>query len=272
MLGLKLNLGMGRNKNYAIPLSLQPVFDVDATIRSSYDGISQILANLVQAPSDGSLRSAYDFVLGSTSTPSTDDPTFMGTAGSKSSYFACDGGDYVSIPSGSVPSWLNNIYNISAAEKYTIVNCFQYGGAGAGFLYLMGNTTNSAAIGMRIQFTNTNVMQLVGANGSASAVASLHSGLVAGTNYIHVLTYDAATKAYKSALNSLTFSVSGTLTGSDGSSPSTTRYAFGSAGGGSPVINGTRLYAHAGIRSIITDTDLARLIKLYNARHGRIYA
>lgn len=271
MLGMHLGFGMPR-KNNNIPLSLSPVFDIDATLAASYPGSGQTLANLVQAPSDGSLRSAYDFVLGANSTVSTDDPTFTGTPGNPAAYLACDGGDYVSLQPGTIPAWLNNIYNIAAADKYTIINCFQYGGAGAGFLYLSGNTTSSTAIGMRLQFTNTGVMQLVGANGSSSAVASLHSGLVAGTNYLHVLTYDAATKSYKSALNSLSFTVSGTLSGSDGSSPSTTRYGFGSSGGGNPVISGTRLYAHAGLRSIIADSDLARLVKMYNTRHGRVYA
>ena len=67
------------NSSAALPplldtLLTSVVLELDATNATSADG-GQLWRNLTATPADGATQTAYDFTRGSTSSPSTDDPT-----------------------------------------------------------------------------------------------------------------------------------------------------------------------------------------------------
>jgi hypothetical protein len=83
------------------------VLCLDAGSATSYDGSSQ---NFVDLTANGN-----DFYLGSSGTPTTDDPTFNGTSGnlSSSEYFQTDGGDVMDLQ-GANPTWVDNMHKNGA--------------------------------------------------------------------------------------------------------------------------------------------------------------
>lgn len=69
-------------------------FHLDATDADSYPGSGQTWANLIASPADGSGQTDFDVWRGGSSSASTDDPTFNGTAGDSAAYWSFDGGDF----------------------------------------------------------------------------------------------------------------------------------------------------------------------------------
>ena len=65
----------------------------DATDAESYSGSGQNWLSIVDVPADGTTKAANTLTFGATTGASTDDPTFVGTAGSKDAYMLLDGGD-----------------------------------------------------------------------------------------------------------------------------------------------------------------------------------
>ena len=103
------------------------VFDLDATSSASYSG-GQVWKNLISSPADGSSQTAYDFNRGGSSSSSTDDPTFVGTPGTKQAYWLLDGGDYFTLA--------NSVSN-ATLSKYKCLPCLY------NFLYCSDNKSFS---------------------------------------------------------------------------------------------------------------------------------
>lgn len=247
------------------------VFDLDATLVPSYGGAGQTWANLVPAPADGSAKTAYDFYLGRTSSPSTDDPTFTGSAGSPSAYFLSDGSDCFQIPVNT--QFLKNLQKTTGGTPHTLALAFRAGPVGTSYT-LMATNAASTLVGARVSVNTSGLVQLFyrGDTAAAASPSGALPALVEGTNYLYVATVDPATGAIKQWLNSLT-GVSGTVVfNSCTSDASGLLTVLSSSNGSSPAPNGTRVYAASVFNAVLSDAQISALFSAYNTRHGRAYA
>jgi len=245
------------------------IFDLDATIAESYTS-GQVWKNLIQHPSDRTYRSAYDFNLGASSSPSTDDPTFTGSAGSPSAYWSFDGGDYFSL-AGTITDFLNTLHK---GRPHTLIMCFNtalntdstYG------LFSSANTGSASQIGLSYKYgfsfyffdqriLATNVQAQRGPISPAGAI-----------DRIVIFSYDPVANTVTTWNNSSTgSSVSWVFTKNNdnqsGGAPS-----IGASGSSGKLPNGSKLYSCAMLNKAINNTDAANIIAFYNARHKRTYA
>lgn len=88
--------------------------------------------------------SGYDFFLGATGGAEASDPTFTGTAGNLSAYWALDGGDYFTYDTTN-EAWMQNIHKDNA--NFTILSVCYRGTAGAGVTSVVGTSAGNANTG-----------------------------------------------------------------------------------------------------------------------------
>jgi len=134
------------------------VFDLDATCTSSYGGSGQTWANLETTPADSSAQSAYDFYLGNTSSATTDDPTFNGSADSAAAYFSVDGGDYFSLASGANPTFLVDAHDTTNSGGFWFSFCGN----------IASSAGNSAMFATKTSTIDSGVGFIHGANNGAT--------------------------------------------------------------------------------------------------------
>ena len=196
----------------------------------------------------------YDFFLGASASASTDDPTFVGTAGGMSDkeYFLFDGGDRLEYDT-SAETWMQSMHQnganwtalfidyhstTSGANQIWSMASYNGGTSISGLAYLSNNTTS-----------NTSSKQTLATNGDSSAPndVELHGtndAVVHGRwNFRAVSLVDGGASffyingAYDQSSGSDTFT--GTTTGSN---PLSHAFGLGRAGGPSDYLpNGSRM-------------------------------
>ena len=241
------------------------VFDLDATLAASYDGTSQLWKNLVPAPADGSAQTAYDFFLGDSASPSTDDPTFNGTAGSPAAYFSNDGGDKFRIAGGNT-SFLKNLHKTTGGVDYTIIVTWQT--PAVGLIHALCNiVSGSANITMHQWTSSLTRMQYVQGGASGALAAQNHTGGTANAD--NFMTWRrsgsdiimganaAAGTSYSPAL------VASSVDASDD-------YEIMRGGSGFSAA-GTRIYSIAMFNASLTNDEVAAIAAQLAIRHERTY-
>lgn len=245
------------------------VFDLDATKTASYPGSGQIWYNMVAAPADGSAQSAYNFTLGNANTSSTDDPTFTGSAGSPSAYFALDGGDFFRI--GSNTPFVEALHKTTGGTNYWMAIVIRaVDGSTSPMLMATRNGTTTNGIGFIM--TSTERPNLDQGNGSASANAGalVSNQITVGTDTVVLFSYSTS-GAVRSWVNK-TAKTDQTMTYGATSSAAAGRLTIGARPDGtSTLANGTRIMAASMGNAYIGDTEAAKIFALYEARHARDY-
>lgn len=241
------------------------VFQIDAAIPASYPGTGQTWANVRKHPADGLAQTAYDFWLGRDTNANTDDPTFSVNK------FISDGGDFSELKTNT--AFVNNLFRTNQTNSWWVAAAFKLGSVSA-TQTIYGNTNGSTTPGWRIEVNATPVMRFIRADGTQNLTTNLHSMTgKAGTPLLHIFSWNNATRAYKSALNSRTFTLTGTAVTATQTAANNGKLNFGSANHGTAkVSNGSELYGFAMGIGPLTNTDLAGIVKYYNALHGRAYA
>lgn len=249
------------------------VFDLDATKSASYGGSGQAWANLVPTPADGSARSAYDFYLGSSGSVGATDPTFTGTPGSSAAYFALDGGDIFRIPA--MTAFFNRLHKTTGGTDWWFACTFRYASNGSSQM-IFATRTSSAAIGMSIQSSAADLVQMGmrGDTANATTSSSALPALVNGTDYVLIGSFSAAQANFRWWLNSTTKTATGLTPNASVTDASGTATIAGNGAVGSSSLmgNGTRIYALSMGNAYIDNSEAAKIVAAYNARHGRIYA
>lgn len=265
---------MGQFPRYA-PISGVPpmgsivsscVMDMDATVSGSYPGSGQYWYNYEPTPADGELQAAYDYTLGATSSPSTDDPTFTGTAGNSAAYFAFDGGDYFRS-NVTQTTFLKNIHKTTGGQQATIVMAMRL----AASSYVYGGPSGTSDVGFALYYVNPGLIFYQFRGGGAFSPTNL-GNMTAGTIYLVAITVDYGANAIKYAINSRTFTSVTAVSGAS-TTDATRGPSVGCTGlATSPLINNSRVYGYSMFNSIFTNTDLSNVVDAYNTRHGRTYA
>lgn len=106
----------------AVPVLPIMVFSLEADAYTS----GQLWTNLNVTPADGSLQTAYDFALGSTTGVAGDDPTYISSA--ETSHWTFNGSQYFTMP-GTSPTFLKELHK--AGTKFTIEAWVYFDGASA---------------------------------------------------------------------------------------------------------------------------------------------
>lgn len=255
----------GRDFNAMDTIVPSCLFDLDATILSSYGGNGQTWSNLTAT---GTL---YDFHLGTDSGSSTDDPAFTGTADDEAAFFAMDGGDFFTVKSntgtifddmhkttGASPTWLCGVFKIVDDDLQR------------GLWGTIANSGNNHGIQNYITGLNGK-MQFVQADGSAPGhTIDIDPSYVGGDEVIFIVTFDSTGVATEKFFYRTTTGSNWPATYTPGitTTDATFPFQFGAQGNAVNIIqNGTRIYALSGGNSIITDSEVANLFTEYVSRH-----
>jgi len=241
------------------------VFDLDATLEASYDGTGQLWKNLVPAPADGELQTAYDFLLGTSSSPSTDDPTFNGTAGSPAAYFSLDGGDFFQIAGGNT-AFLNKIHRTTDGTPLTVIAAVKT--PTSGIIHCIGSasaTLNS----LTCQWTSSATRMQMFQAGAVNGFGQSHTGGAANANNFLTYTKNAATDSIGMGANTSTltsYSPAPNATSANLTEP--LRIGFGGSGASA---NGLWFYSVAVFNEILDATAIAAVKAQLELRHERTY-
>jgi hypothetical protein len=239
------------------------VFQHDATMAASYDGSSQTWANLIASPADGSGQAVYDMVLGTTSSPQTSDPTFVGSAGNNAAYFMNDGGDLFTL-NGANTTLLDNLHKSTPITPFTMICAFNPADQSAS-AFLMGTTTSNTANGIRLSITSTELTTIAQNDGTTGlALGSSLTALISQPT-LFIGSWDGTTYRrwmYNRTQTSNTQTFNTTTT-----SASATFLMFRNLAADS------RFYGDGLLNTAITlDAEAARIFDAYNLWHNRTYA
>jgi len=240
-------------------------FDVDATDSDSYGGSGQTWANLIASPADSELQTAYDFMLGTTSSPSTDDPTFTGSAGDSGAYFLFDGGDEFQIENGNTTT-IQSFHKDNA--QFWIAVAMRKGGTANYYHWGTTNNSNQTGVTLFMNATTTLVRVLNGSSVVLSSVASIT--FTNDTNYVIILSVDEG-NAVNLYVNGTKYNGSAATYSSPSAGDAAGDFDLGATSNTNRYPNTTRLYAASMGNAPLTDDEAADIRQIYIDRHGRNY-
>ena len=240
-------------------------FHLDATDTGSYSGSGQVWANLTAVPADGSSKTDYDFYLGNTSSPDTDDPTFNGTPGSPSAYWSTDGGDYfTSIVRSPSPGILKNMHKTTGGTAWWIaIAYYRVGSGGTSTAIWNSGRVNS----LRLSATNSNYTFQNTYLGSATLGPPTND-----TPQLLILSGKANDFTnIRRWMNTRTATEFNFGAGSGATDTAGPAMIF-RQGAGLAAISGTRCYAFVGGNAYLDNTAAGAIFDYFNTKHGRTYA
>lgn len=263
----------GGGPTYLDSVESSTVFDLDATIAASYTS-GQTWSNLTASPADGSAQTDYDFYLGATSSATTDDPTFTGSAGSQSAYWALDGGDWWTLKSGVNTTFLKNLHKTTGGQDFWIAIAWQTPAADSAQdgLFATSSSTASASHGIGFLQTASETMRVRQTNGTSAPTKDSSVTLTGSADHIIVLSLSHGSNQVRfwadtTTKEELTYTLGTETTDADGVAAIA---ANSTAGAGKPA-SGTRIYSVAMGNSYIDNTAAAAIISHLETRHGRDY-
>jgi len=247
------------------------VFELDATLVSSYPGTGTDWFNICDSPADGTTASAYRFVFGSTSAGETNDPTFNGVADQQSAYMSFDGGDFFQRFSTTVTPFFNAITTATAnASDFWIAWCGYVPGS-AQNAYIGLNNSAGNTRGFALFKLTSNVIRLLMNFGGATNQLNLTS-VTASQDVLIVVTH----KQVGAVTNFWRFpnTVVSICAGPAASANTMSNRAFqiGAIGDGSTFLAaGSKCYAVAMGNSFLTTAEACAIYETWGTRHGRNY-
>lgn len=251
-------------------------FHLDATDADSYPGSGQTWANLIDTPADGSGQTDFDVWRGGSSSASTDDPTFNGTAGDSAAYWSFDGGDYFLSTAGSSqsPGFLNELHKTWQANGFWLATAWRQG---SGNHYHFSNSSNNADNGFRI-INNTDLIIVyryrAGSTVQSSILVNSTNYFANGTDYLAIITMNAARNNIRWWIKSRTATDTTPPSWSSITADSTQKHALdvNYPSVSSYTVSGARKYAFAGGNDYIDSTAAGKIFDFFNTQHGRTYA
>jgi len=224
-------------QDIANAVGLTPALALDAGASASYPGAGQTWTDL-----SGNAR---HFVRGANDAPSTDDPTFNGTAGqlSASEFWSFDGGDFFTKATAN-GAFFNGLHK-GAAEWWWVMAYYAIaGGAQQALIATKGDAGSS--IGVRIIQTALDVVSVVVANGSTNTAVITTTQTVSTGAWNVVGGYNAEGGGANASfvfINEVVQTYTAAITSPSASDASQTANIAAQAGGGRPLVNGARLGA-----------------------------
>ena len=273
--------GVVRNTDPLSSIESSAEFDLDVTISDSFDPDvnNQLWKNLIVSPPSGASQTDYDQYLGGTASPSTDDPTFNGTAGSPSATWGFDGGDDFLTANGN-NTFLNNLHKTdSNKQDFTIIYTGVNASSSLANIQMMGTgwAGSSGRQGWGLTFTGSvDRVQLThyGDTGSGGSAEYLRIGptgaMTPGENFIIGAAFTHSTNTAKVWINS------GTPTTKVLSITASTSNAFFTFGAflGEFVLscgNGVKGRSCSGFNKALNNTEFTNIAERLGHRHEVTY-
>ena len=236
------------------------VFDVDATLRASYNGGDCL--NAQNLPADLSLPSLYDFEgIGSAK------PTFTGSINNPNAYFAFDGGDKF-IAKNTLTTFLNSIHKTTGGSDFTFAMIIYY--INGNQIFMTNRQAGSNNVGLQIySLSANNFLRLVqrGSTGTSTDVATAGAITNASWNFI-AAGHTHATNTTRLWLNSSTgVSTSNTFNATTATA-SATKFNVGAYGDSTfPLPNTSRLKGFYGFNKLLSNEEMSLVIASLKRRH-----
>lgn len=253
-------------------VSSSAVFDLDATIGTSANGIEQYWRNMITAPADGSARGGYDFFRGASASASTADPTLTGTVDDPAAYWLMDSGDYWTKAAVNT-ALLRDSHKTTGGGPRTLAFAMKFVNSGV-IQALFGTGSSSTDHGFYLGLGTTNRLNFKQQNGTTEATTTASSGsaLADGVDALMVVTFDYTGTAVKFFIRSKTQDSVTTLSKNTDTTDASFDMRIGARGTNSSRLpNGTRVYAAAAFNAILSNAEVGALFDLYEARHARDY-
>lgn len=248
------------------------VYDLDATLSTSANGIEQYWRNMITSPADSSARGDYDFFKGASASASTDDPTFTGTVGDPSAYWLLDAGDYW-VKSAANTALIRDNHKTTGGGPRTEFFAFKF--VSTGSIQAIGGTGSASTDhGYYIGISTSNRLQINQQNGSAVATstASAGSAISDGQEVMVAIAYDYTGTAVKMFIRSRTADSTVSLSKNTDTTDASFDMRIGARGSNSSRFpNGTRVYFKGLYNSILSDAKVGQVFDLIEARHSRDY-
>lgn len=276
-LGLGFSISPASGEDTLQDIIASNVFDIDATQSGSYGGSGQIWANITTTPADGASQTDHDYFVGDSGSSDPADPTFTGSAGDSSAYWALDGNDGFKLDAASVaamPAFYQNLHKSTGGQAHSIAFTGRFTPTSGGSLALGGTgrlSTTSVGLTYFIpSFGQTDKLGLGWYDGSGGNTL-INSAVVAdSTDVFIVMTFNPSTGAYKAYVNGDAV-VTGTASAQTSTSnPSEVMEIMQS--GFVSIGAGSRLYSCSMFNSVLSDSDVSNLKSFYETRHERVYS
>lgn len=255
------------------------IFDVDATQITSYDGVTGKLFNQANTGTE------YDFYLGAASDGS-DDPEFVGTAGTPGAYFNMDNGfrGFMVVQGGvdavGQPAFFRDFHKAIEGKAVTMVLCFKSPPSwGVADSVLMGTQNNVAKHGFKLTYTT--------GGGAGNLKTKVFFTIDDGASGIEIGFPGSFIPEDKEIMLALTLEHTGTTTtatlrinGTHERTNSATVTTTTDADGKMTLMNDdsftfiapdTRFYAASGFERALSDEEFEILAGIYQLRHSRDY-
>lgn len=259
-----------RNTSPLSSILSSAVFDLDATISTSYPGTGQVWKNIIPSPADGSAMASYDFTLGNTSSATTDDPTFTGSAGDAAAYWAMDGGDFWSMDTASVPAFLKSIHKTTGGSDFAFCFAGVLGSTVTGSIFNTRLGSPSRGIGINLAATTSSFIQT--GDGGNSLLSSAPPGYTANASFIGIYSHSHSTNKSKIWINTGTGAEKDQTYNTTTTDSSDKAYIATLSTGFGWVASGNRLVHASCFNEYMTDAKAAAIITLLKSRHARSYA
>ena len=245
------------------------IYDLDATLAASYGGSGQTWSNLIASPADGALQTDYDYTLGFSASPSTDDPTFTGTADDANAHFSFDGGDRMVFTNG-LPDFFKKFHRTDTAQDWTMVFAGKLPPSGSSFPFIRTGNSTAGAQGMQIAWQYSGVPRIL----------LTQYGDAASSNFIE--TADIPSYGDEFVMGIAYNHTAGEITIWANSSAGTrTSFTFNAATADAATnvlfyttafpANGSIIRAASAFNAKLSDADFAAVAGHYELRHNRSY-
>jgi len=242
------------------------VFDLDATQSASYPGTGTTWANLVTAPADGELQTAYNAT-------GISAPPFVGTAGSPSAYFSPTTGDYWEI---ALTTFLKGLHKTTGGSDFWFAITVNSDGVLSTFSTLLAtaDTQNASAGEEGIYVFGSTSEQVFarqsGTAGIASTIIVPDTSMAAGWHLI-IVSYSHSNNNWRVWFDTATAS-NVTQTFATSTADSNNMFGIGGIGGAVAVAADDYDWASvAGGNEYLDNTGAAAIIAALEARHARDY-
>lgn len=249
------------------------VVDLDATKSASYTGSGQTWANLIAAPADGAAQTDYDMYLGADNTATTDDPTFIGGAGSNAAYFAMDGGDHFSLKSGVNTNFLKNLHKTTGGQDWWAAITIKTVDFTANNT-VFSTQSSSTGIGLRAHFTASETLANVqrgdttAVGGGSTITTSISSDAIGIVSHSHS---QNKTRVWLSRSGSTSVGEEFAHTYNGTTTDATSALKLSILSTSNRFQNGVRVYSFAMGNEYLDNTKAAAIIAHLETRHGRDY-
>lgn len=228
----------------------------DATLSDSYVGSGVNLLNVIEAPADGSAKSAYDLIMSGL--------TFTGIAGDEAAYLATAGAGFAEIAANT--TFLTNLGKTSG-QDHTFIMAFEPATTVSNYLYSTQNT--SSAVGTSVTSAATVTQRQT--DGVTSSTVS-DGTIVAATRYLVMSSHSHSTDRSRIYVNDKTVTEKVHIYTPNIADPGINLHLFSRNDSAGYMPSGSKLIGSAFMNTYIDDTKAGELFDYYNALHGVTYA